>query len=86
MKQRAGGGRLGRWCDCSSQTSVLPGLGGGSLLLVLMASVVVVHLIGPDSVVLQQLDEQQAAGDQRSGRCLLNFTGSVQCVRVEKSP
>lgn len=42
MKQRAGGGRVGRWCDCSTQAALLPEVGGGwvgwwgSLLLMLL--------------------------------------------------
>lgn len=29
MKQRAGGGRVGRWCDCSTQAALLPEVVGG---------------------------------------------------------
>lgn len=73
MKQRAGGGRVGRWCDCSTQAAVLPEVGGGWEGwwgrvggwegVTSVDVVVVVDLIGLGSVVLQQLVEQQAAGD-----------------------
>lgn len=73
MKQRAGGGRVGRWCDCSTQAAVLPEVGGGwegwwgrvggSKGVTSVDVVVVVDLIGLGSVILQQLVEQQAAGD-----------------------
>lgn len=83
MKQRAGGGKLGRWCDCSSQTSVLPGerererKGGWGVTSasVNVAVVVAVHLIGLHSAVLQQLDDQRAAGESEKQKV---FAGWLQ--------
>lgn len=82
MKQRAGGGRLGRCAGvtAAARPRFFKGKEGVTSVGVNVVVVVAVHLTGLDSAVLQQLDEQQAAGDQGSRRCLLNFTGSLQWV------